>query len=121
MKNLDLTLNTNLFDKMMESNSLSAEDKLVEVIKFEIKSNLKTTIRELYEKLTECPVYRGNSTFGNFAAHISDLEKYYVIQIIEEMCKNDKYFNDVIKINHSDIKWSENEYYNEQIKKEILG
>lgn len=87
MKNLDLTLDYDSFDKLMESKTLSVEDKLVEVFKIKIKVNLKYAIIELYEKLTEDPVYRGNSTFGNFAAHISDLEKYYVIQIIEEMCK----------------------------------
>lgn len=79
MKNLDLTLNTDSFDELMESKSLSVEDKLVEVFKFEIKANLKTIIRELYEKLTEDPVYRGNSIFENFAANISDLEKYHII------------------------------------------
>lgn len=37
------------------------------------------------------------------------------------MCKDDEYFNNVIKINHSEIKWSDEIHYNEQIKKEILG
>ena len=121
MKTLDLTLDFNSFNSSIENKSLSAEDKLVEVLKFEIKSNLLNTIRNLYEKLTEDPIYRGDSTFENFAVNLSYIEKYRVIQIIEKLCENDPFFDAVVKVDHSEINWSENYSDNARIKKEILG
>ena len=121
MKTLNLTLDFNSFNSLMENKSISAEDKLVEVLKFEIKNNLINTLRDLYEKLTDDPIYRGDSTFENFAANLSHLEKYHVIQIIEKLCENDPFFDVVVKVDHSEINWSENYSDNARIKKEILG
>lgn len=116
--NLDFMENDiNEFDSKMENKTISVEDKLVELINFELKHSIKDILIELYQKLTEDPIYRGNSTFENFAVNLSNSEKYQIIQIIEVLSKNNKYFN---KIDHSDIIWSDDVNYNEKIKKEIL-
>lgn len=107
------------FDKFMKSNN-SPETKLTKVLEHCIFFNIQNSLHYLYEKLTTDPVYRGNGTFENFAASLSDKDKFEIIKLIEELCKEDEWFNKYVKrVNHSQIEWAEDSKLNRQIKIEL--
>lgn len=108
-----------LFDKFMKSKK-SPKIKLTKVLEQCIFFNIQNSLHDLYEKLTTDPVYRGNGTFENFAASLSDKDKFEIIKLIEELCKEDEWFNKYVKrIDHNQIEWAENSELNNQIKFEL--
>lgn len=75
---------------------------------------------ELYRKLINDPIYRGNGTFENFAVNLTDKEKFSMIKLIENLCKNDEIFNNEEKItSYFNIQWVENSKLNSAIKQEL--
>lgn len=108
------------FDEFIENSDKSPELKLQRVIESCIFFNIQKSLHYLYEKLTSDPIYRGSGTFSNFAASLSDENKFYIIKLIEELCKNDKLFNDEVKLeNDSEIIWSENFEHNKIIQRKL--
>lgn len=108
------------FDKFMTSSEKSPEDKLIRVIEQCLYFEIQNSLYELYRKLINDPIYRGNGTFENFAVNLTDKEKFSMIKLIENLCKNDEIFNNEEKItSYFNIQWVENSKLNSAIKQEL--
>lgn len=108
------------FDKFMTNSEKSSEDKLIRVMEQCLYFEIQNSLYELYKKLTNDPVYRGNGTFENFAVNLTDKEKFSIIKLIENLCKNDERFNSEEKIkSYFDIQWAENSKLNSAIKQKL--